>query len=88
MENRDKLGISEFEEVLLDCLSTIIIPRSYIEENKEFWDSIVFKLFEDYYYSPEPLSIRKQAKTLDIVFNSLFTFKPPVEKPTDILNLD
>lgn len=85
MEQR--LGLTEYTEVLLDNISKVVINRSYIEQNQRFFDKIVFKLFEQYYYSLEFVSIRKQAEELEIVFSCVFEFKPPVEKPEDIITL-
>lgn len=83
----ERIGQAEHSEVLLDNISPVVITRSYIEQNQLFWDSIVFKLFEDYYFSPEEVSIRKQAKMLEIFFGNLFEHKPSVEKGEDIINL-
>lgn len=86
MENK-RLGIAEYSEVLLDNLSKVVVNRNYLEQNQEFWDTIVFKLFEQYYYSLEEISIRKQAEGLEIFFNALFLFKPSTEKPEDLINI-
>lgn len=83
----DKLGMSEYEEVLIDNISTVVVPRSYLEQNRDFWNGLVFKLFEVYHYSIEPVSIRKQAQMLEIFFSSLFSYQPSIDKPEDILNL-
>lgn len=83
----EKLGLLEFESVLVDNISKVVINRNYISQNQDFWDAIVFKLFEEYYYSPEETSIRKQAKILEIFFNGLFEHRPAVEKPEDIINV-
>lgn len=83
----EKLGLSEYSEVLLDNVSKVVINRAYIENNQEFWNNIVFKLYEEYFFSLEQTSIRKQAKLLEIFFNGLFEFHPAVEKPEDIIDL-
>jgi len=85
--NENKLGQSEYEEVLLDNISKVVVNRNYIAQNKDFWDAIVFKLFEEYYFSLEETSIRKQAKILEIFFNCLFELHPAVNKPEDIIDL-
>jgi len=85
--NENKLGQSEYEEVLLDNISKVVVNRNYIAQNKYFWDAMVFKLFEEYYFSLEETSIRKQAKILEIFFNCLFEFHPAVNKPEDIIDL-
>lgn len=84
----DKLGQVEYYEVLLDNISKIVINRNYISRNQQFWDSMVFKMFEEYRFSLEDISIRKQAKLLEIFFGSLFEFSPETEKPEDIIEID
>lgn len=83
----EKLGITEYEEVLLDNISKVIVTRNYIEQNQGFWNSIVFKLFEEYYYSHETVSIRSQARSVEIFFNSFFIHKPSTERGEDILSV-
>lgn len=84
---KERVGQVEYSEILLDNISTVVIPRSYIEQNQDLWDDIVFKFFEEYYFSPEEISVRKQAKMLEVVFGKIFEYKPSVEKPADIINL-
>lgn len=83
----EKLGLLEYHEVLLDNISKVVINRNYIAQNQEFWDEIVFKLFEEYRFSLEDTSIRKQAKLLEIFFHSLFEFQPAVVQPEDLIDL-
>lgn len=80
------LGIAEYEEVLLDNISKVVINTNYISQNKDFWNMLIFKMYEEYFSSKEQTSIRKQAKYLEIVFNCLFEFEPPVKKPKEIIN--
>lgn len=80
-----KLGLTEYEEVLFDNISKVVINRNYLNENRKFWDYTVFKLFEAYYYSLEPISIRKQAEMLEIFFDSMFKNQPSTEKPEDVI---
>lgn len=84
---RERVGQVEYSEILLDNISTVVIPRSYIEQNQEFWDDIVFKLFEDYYFSPEEVSVRKQAKIVEVILGKMFEHKPSTEKPEDVITL-
>ena len=84
---QEKLGQIEYEEVLLDNISKVVINRKYIKDNQSFWDNIVFKLFEEYYFSSEPVSIRKQSKFLEIFFDCNIKFKPSQFLPNDVLDL-
>lgn len=83
-----KLGQIEYEEVLLDNLSKVVINRRYIKENQDFWDNIIFKMFEEYYFSSEEITIRKQAKYLELFFDCNIKFKPSQELPEDVLDLN
>lgn len=82
-----KLGIVEYEEVLYDNISKVIVNRNYVKQNKEFWDNIVFKMFEEYNFSIEGTSIRKQAQFLELFLATMFKFKPSQELPEDIIEL-
>jgi len=84
---QEKLYQSEYEEVLLDNISKVVINRNYIASNQQFWDKMVFKMFEEYYFSPEEISIRKQAKLLEIFFSCLFEFSADNKKPEDIITI-
>lgn len=83
-----KLGQLEYEDVLLDNLSKVVINRRYIKENQNFWDNLIFKMFEEYYFSTEEISIRKQAKYLEIFFDCNIKFKPSQVLPKDVLDLN
>lgn len=89
MENyqREKLGLVEYESVLIDNISTMVVNRNYISQNSLFWDNMVFKLFEQYYFSREEISIRKQAESIEIFLGCLFEFKPSNEKPQDVIEI-
>lgn len=81
----DRLGQIEYEEFLLDTISKIVINRNYIQQNIEFWNNLVFKLWEEYYFSTEEISILRQTKMLEIFFDAMFKFKPPTHLPEDII---
>lgn len=83
-----KLGQTEYEEVLLDNLSKVVVNRSFIKQNKQFWDNLVFKMFEEYYFSMEFVSIKKQARLLEIYLHCMFSYKPALKLPEDVLELD
>lgn len=83
-----KLGQIEYEEVLLDNISKVVINRNYIKENQDFWNNLIFKMFEEYYFSSEPISIRKQSKYIEIFFDCNIKFKPTQKLPKDVLDLN
>jgi hypothetical protein len=85
--DRDKLGQTEYEEVLLDNISKLVINRNYILENSEFFDAVVFKMFEDYLFSLEPISITKQAKTFELFLGCMLKYLPTQVLPEDSLKL-
>lgn len=85
--DRDKLGQTEYEEVLLDNISKLVINRNYILENEEFFDAVVFKMFEDYLFSVEPISIRKQAKMFELFLGCMLKYTPTQTLPEDSLKL-
>lgn len=61
-----KLGIVEFEDVLLSNVSDLIFTDSFLNKNKAYWDSVVNDLFTYYYYSQEDISIKNLAKSLEV----------------------
>jgi hypothetical protein len=83
----DRLGQIEYEEVLFDNISKVVVNRGYVYENQLFWDNLVFKFWEEYYFSMEEISIRKQSKLIEIFFKLSFEFKPSQELPEDLVNL-
>ena len=85
--NTVKLGATEYEEVLYDNINKIIINRNYIKQNQQFWDNIVFKMFEEYNFSSEEVSIRKQAKIVEIILAMMIKFKPAQELPEDLIEI-
>ena len=83
MLDREKLGQTEHQEVLLDNVSKLVINRNYIIKNMKFFEAVIFKLYEDYLYSPEQISITKQAKILEAVLGCMIKYKPSLELPED-----
>lgn len=82
----NKLGFIEYQEVLLDNVSKMVINRNYVFENKDFFDNVIFKMFEVYAETyNEPVSIRKQAQMLEIFLGMNIKYKPTQELPEDIL---
>jgi hypothetical protein len=85
MEYTDKLGVVEFEETLIDLISPMILYLNYIKTYSEFWDNLVFKSWESYYYSKNNLPVSHYAKMFDIFFGCLFNFPSSTDKGLDIV---
>ena len=84
MEEADRLGLEEYSSFVLEGISKMIINRNYIEENQDFFNHLLFKLWEDYYLSSvEPISIWKQIKLLEIFLYIMIQEKPTLELPED-----
>jgi hypothetical protein len=80
----DKLGLEEYSVFVLEGISKVIINRNYIEENEDFFNTLLFKCWEEYYTSIiEPISITKQIKMLDILLYAIINEKPSVDLPED-----
>lgn len=83
--HNDKLGLEEFSQYMLENISKLIINRSYIEENQDFFNLLLFKFWEDYEYSTiETVSLMKQLKLLEIFLGALIAEKPSVDLPEDV----
>jgi len=87
MIDRDKLGLLEYTDVLLDNVSRLIINQNYIYENSEFFDNLIFKLWENYNNSLESISIRKQAQMLEIFLGTMLKEKPSLSLPEDSIDI-
>lgn len=87
MIDRDKLGLLEYTDVLLDNVSKMVISQSYIDENRDFFDNVIFKLWESYINSLETVSIVKHARYLEIFVGTMLRCKPSLELPEDSINL-
>ena len=84
--NRDILGLNEFTEYMIENISKMIINRNYIEENKDFFNLLFFKLWEDYSKSTlESISLIKYLKLLEIFLGSMLSEQPSQELPEDII---
>ena len=80
------LGQDEYRLHIYENISKIIINRQYIEENYNFFEKIIFKMFEDYDRSLlEPISITKQIKMLELFISVMLEFKPSLEIPEDCI---
>lgn len=87
MNYQERLGITEYTEVLLDSISRMIVTQSYIDENNDFFDHLIFKMWENYMNSLEYISIRKQSQLLEIFLGTLLKEKPSVNLPEDSIDL-
>lgn len=86
-EMKETLGLAEFEEVLMDLISPMIVNRNYILTHQEFWNNLIFKLFENYHYSAVDIPVSHYAKIIDIFFGNIFEYNPSSVKPEDIIDI-
>ena len=83
-----KLGIREFTEVFYDNIDTFNITSTiHIEENENFYDDIVIKLFDFYQRSNLDLQIRDLVLPFHIFLHSMFTNKPNVYKEDNVIKI-
>jgi hypothetical protein len=88
MYNEQKLGISEYSEVFYDRLSTVVCNREYVEQNKDFYEQVIWKTFERYNNSKtESYSINQIVTIFEIILDSMLKFKPSNELPEDLINI-
>jgi hypothetical protein len=85
-KDREKLGYEEFKEVVLENISKVITNRAHIEENYDFYVSVIFKMFEMYKNDLyNPISISSCVKLFDIFLYSFFKHNPSGELPEDLV---
>lgn len=82
-----RFGAVEYEEIFLDSLSKVIVNRNYIEQNSNFWDNVIFKFWEEYYFSVKEISILSQVRFFEIMMDSVFKYRPSLELPEDIVKI-
>ena len=71
----------------IENISKIIVNHNYIEENLDFFEKVVFKLWENYYNSVlEPISIRKQLGMFELFLATMIEMKPAQELPEDSID--
>lgn len=84
--DRDRLGLEEHRGHIYENISKIIVNQNYIDNNFDFFEKIIFKLFEDYENSVlEPISVTKQLKMLELFLSVMIEMKPTQELPEDII---
>ena len=85
---QQKLGLTEFTDVFYDRLSRVIVNSSYIEDNQEFFDHILWKFYDRYLNAKtEIYTINMLITTVEIFLDSLLKFKPDLELPEDTITL-
>ena len=80
MENRDLLGLSEFEDNLFNLVSKRVVPNTFLENNEDFINETTFGLYTKYVQSG--LSIRDCADIFEVFVDSCFEYLG-VDKPND-----
>jgi predicted Zn-dependent protease with MMP-like domain len=89
MYHNDRLGLEEYRTHVLENISMIVINPNYVQENIDFFNKIIFKMFQDYDSSVlEPISINKQIKLLNIFLSVMLSERPSLELPPDTVNID
>lgn len=85
--NRSLLGAEEYRLHIYENISRIIVNQNYIDENFDFFERIIFKMWEQYYNSVlEPISIRKQISMLELFLATMIEMKPTQELPEDSID--
>jgi hypothetical protein len=85
-KDREKLGYEEFKEVVLENISKVITNRAHIEENYDFYISVIFKMYEMYKNDLyNPISISSCVKLFDVFLYSFFKYNPSGELPEDLV---
>ena len=83
-----KLGYLEYEEVFYDLLSRIVVNQRFIDENKSFFDHIIFKTYERYEISKtESYSVRQIVVLFELFLDAMLQNKPAVDLPEDMITV-
>ncbi len=87
MDNRDKLYYEEYASHVLENISRVIINQNYINANSDFFEKLLFKSWELYYYNSnlENISITKQIRMLELFLSVMLELKPDLELPEDVI---
>lgn len=81
--NDDFLGIEEFKNEILDEVSNKIVSRTYLYENMEFVDNIIFDFYGEYLKGAR---IKLLSDCLEYFFFNLFKFTPNSVNSLEILD--
>lgn len=88
-QQRDRLGLLQYQDLILDNLSRVIVNSCWIEENFSFLEQIIFKTYEKYYScKTEVYSINQILNLLEIFLDALIKFKPSSELPEDKISIN
>lgn len=83
----NKLGLTEYTAFFFENLSTLVTNQAHIDENKNFYDEVVFKTFEIYQKNSSDYTITEILNFIHIFLYAMFNEKPSVEKPEDKITL-
>lgn len=80
----ERLGLEEYSQYILENIPKTIVNQNYIESNEEFFNGLLFKMWEDYYTSVlEPLSLTKHLKLICTFLSIMLDYKPDLDLPED-----
>jgi len=80
------LGYEEFRIEVYDRLSRVITNQNHIDENQDFYEEIIFKMFEKYKNGTvNRVSITQCVLLFDIFLHSMFENKPKTFLPEDLV---
>jgi len=83
-----KLGISEFSQVFMENLDTLItVNQIHVDQNENFYNEVIFKCFDLYQRESSDFSVNDTLKFFHIFLYSMFKHKPSVEKNDDEIKL-
>jgi hypothetical protein len=87
MDNRDKLYYEEYSNHIYENISRVIVNQNYINANLDFFEKLLFKSWELYYYNSnlENISITKQIRMLELFLSVMLELKPDLELPEDVI---
>lgn len=87
-EYRNKLGLTEYREVILDNISRLIINEQHIIENQDAYEAIIFKTYEKYANSKtENYTINQVVNLLEIFLDSAIKYNMSTDLPEDKITI-
>lgn len=86
--HNDKLGFEEYRDHMLENISGVVVNPNYIEENLDFIDNLLFKLFQDYENTQSDIiSFNKTIKVINIFLSVMLEQKPKLQLPEDTVKI-
>lgn len=83
-----KLGLTEFFDVAYSNLDTLIISSEvHVEQNKDFYDDVLFKCFDIYQRDGSDYSVNEILKFFHIFLYAAFKHRLNVYKDDDEIKL-